>query len=74
MVFILYGLGVVFLFVWCSQFIQLMLLSDEDFPGKYGKALWFAAFILLNFIGCGLFIWWKQAYLHELKLTNQSVQ
>jgi hypothetical protein len=73
-IFILYGIGVLFLFVWCSQFIQLMLLADEDFPGKYDKALWFTAFILLTLLGCGLFIWWKQAYLHQLKLAKQSVQ
>jgi hypothetical protein len=51
-----------------------MLLADEDFPGKYDKALWFTAFILLTLLGCGLFIWWKQAYLHQLKLAKQSVQ
>ncbi len=73
MLFVLYGFGVVFLLIWVSQFIQLMLLTDEDFPGKYDKGLWFAAFILLSLIGCGMFIWWKQAYLHERKLSKQSV-
>lgn len=73
-IFILYGMGVLFLCVWCSRFIQLRLLSDEYFPSKYDKPLWFRAVILLTLLGCDLFIWWKQAYLHELQLAKQSVR
>jgi hypothetical protein len=31
---------------WVYQFVQLMLLSEADFPGKYDKCLWTAAFII----------------------------
>lgn len=68
------GLAVVFVVFWVSQFIQLMLLSDEDFPGKNDKILWFVTFILLSVIAPGLFAWWKQAYLHERKLDKPSDQ
>ncbi len=74
MEYILYGFAVLFLFIWVSQYIQLMLLTDDDFPYNYDKALWFEAIILLNLIVCGLFNWWKHAYLLELKLAKQSAQ
>lgn len=51
-----------------------MLLTDDDFPYNYDKALWFEAIILLNLIVCGLSNWWKHPYLIELKLAKQSVQ
>lgn len=48
--------------VWIYQFIQLMLLSDADFPGKYDKILWAAAFVLVFPIAPFAFLWWKAAY------------
>jgi hypothetical protein len=71
--YILYGFAVLFLFIWVSQYIQLMRLTDDNFPYNYDKALWFQPFILLNLIGCGLSNWWKHAYLLELKLAKQSI-
>jgi hypothetical protein len=41
---------------WVFQFVQLMLLSDEDFPGRYDKPLWVAAFILVSFVAPFAFI------------------
>lgn len=59
--------GLIFMLVicWFWQFIQLMILSDSDFPGKNDKILWFLIFIIFPFIGPGAFIWWKKAYLYE---------
>jgi hypothetical protein len=37
--------GIAFCIFWVVQFVQVMLLSDADFPGKYDKGLWTAVFI-----------------------------
>jgi len=62
LIFIIPYIGLVIALVWIYQFIQLMLLSDADFPGKYDKLLWAAAFILLFPITPFAFLWWKAAY------------
>ena len=54
--------GVVFCFFWVYQFVQLMLFSDADFPGKYDKCLWTAAFILAFLLAPFGFFGWKYAY------------
>jgi len=45
---------------WIFQFTQLMVLSDYDFPGRYDKALWVAAFIFANVLAAAAFWFWKQ--------------
>jgi hypothetical protein len=47
---------------WICQFVQLMLLSEADFPGKYDKCLWTAAFILTFILAPLAFVVWKHAY------------
>ena len=54
---------IVFAIVWFYQFVQLMLMKDSDFPGKYDKILWGVAFIGAFFVVPFAFICWKQAYL-----------
>ena len=53
---------IVFAIIWLFQFIQLMLLSDSDFPGKHDKVLWVAAFICVFLIAPLAFMYWKKAY------------
>lgn len=48
---------------WVSQFAQLMLLSDHDFPGRYDKILWFIAFMLFHVFAAFAFLLWKRAAL-----------
>ena len=48
---------------WCRQFVELMLLSDSDFPGRHDKILWVAAFFLAFFLAPFVFTFWKQAYI-----------
>lgn len=55
-------IALVIALVWIYQFIQLMLLSDADFPGKHDKILWAAAFVLVFPIAPFAFLWWKAAY------------
>jgi hypothetical protein len=61
------GVGFVIVIVallplWGYQFIQLMLLSDSDFPGKYDKLAWAAVFTFLFPLAPFAFMYWKQAY------------
>ncbi len=55
-------IGVAIALVWVYQFIQLMLLSDADFPGSRDKMLWVAAFLLAFPVAPFAFLWWKSAY------------
>jgi hypothetical protein len=57
--------------VWIYQFIQLMLLSDVDFPGRHDKILWVAAFVLAPPVAPFAFLWWKAAYRSMLR-TRES--
>jgi hypothetical protein len=43
---------------WAHQFAHLMLVADDDFPGKYDKILWVAAFICAFFITPFAFAYW----------------
>jgi hypothetical protein len=47
---------------WLYQFVQLMLLSDRDFPGTYDKILWVLAFVLVFFVAPFAFFFWKKAF------------
>ncbi len=60
--FLLVIIGIGICIFWVFQFVQLMLLSDGDFPGKYDKCLWTAAFILAFFVAPFAFKGWKSAY------------
>jgi hypothetical protein len=48
---------------WVYEFVQLMLLADGDFPGRYDKALWVVAFVVLFVIAPFAFLYWKRASL-----------
>ena len=43
---ILILLLLLYFFFWMWQFVQLMLLSDDDFPGRNDKVLWVVTFIV----------------------------
>jgi len=46
---------------WVVQFVQLMLLEDELFAGRYDKPLWVAAFLVLAPLAPFAFLVWKGA-------------
>lgn len=46
---------------WILQFVELMLLEDELFPGRHDKALWVAAFIVVFILTPFAFRMWKSA-------------
>jgi hypothetical protein len=56
-------IALLLLIVWWWQFIQLMMFSDSDFPGRYDKPLWAVLFIVACVIAPFLFMHWKSAYL-----------
>jgi hypothetical protein len=41
------GLFLLVVILWLYQFIDLMLMSDEEFPGRSDKALWVVVFLAL---------------------------
>jgi hypothetical protein len=55
---------------WVYQFVQLMLLSEANFPGKYDKCLWTAAFIIAFLLAPFAFLCWKSAY--KAMLASES--
>jgi hypothetical protein len=55
-------LGIALSIFWAYKFIELMLLSEADFPAKYDKHLWTAAFLLAFFVAPFAFLCWKRAY------------
>jgi len=60
---------------WVWQFVQLMLLEDTLFPGRFDKILWAAAFILLSPLAPFAFRAWKFARTAErapLSATPQA--
>ena len=61
-----------YIIFWFFQFVQLMLLSDADFPGRYDKCLWTAAFILAFVIAPVAFFGWKHAYRAMLASRAES--
>jgi hypothetical protein len=70
---VLIGSGVLlFLIVvfWVVQFIDLMLMPDEDFPGRFDKVLWVAVFLVLFFLVAPLaFGLWKET--NKKRLRNR---
>ena len=61
--FILVG----FLIHWVKNFISLMQMTDEDFPGKYDKLIWGLGFFLLFPLTPTVFILWQR-----YSLANQD--
>jgi hypothetical protein len=49
--------------IWCYQFVELMLLSETNFPGKHDKILWALAFCALPPLAPFAFSYWMHAYL-----------
>jgi hypothetical protein len=45
--------------LWVFQFVRLMSLADEDFPGQHARLGWVAGFVLLWFITPFAFMVWN---------------
>ena len=58
--------------LWVTQFIQLMLMSERDFPGRNDRQLWVIAFIIVFFFAPFAFWGWKAAYLDQLDAEDEQ--
>ena len=63
MVLVLVPIG----WMWVTQFIQLMLMTDNDFPTRRDKLIWGMAFIFLFFFAPFAFWGWKTTYVEQLE-------
>lgn len=62
--------AVVLIVLWLFQFVQLMALADGDFPGRYDKPLWVAAFLWLAFLAPFAFMYWKSAVIKARRMQS----
>ena len=67
LVWIVLVLGIPLGWLWATQFIQLMLMSDNDFPGRRDKLVWGIAFIVVFAFTPFAFWGWKSAYVDLLE-------
>ena len=75
--YILFGLVVLVLctayfYLWISQLVQLMVFTNDDFPGRADKTLWLIIYIFFSPIAPFIFMWWKKAYLHVRYLERKG--
>lgn len=57
---------------WVTEFVQLMLLGDSAFPGRFDKVLWGAAFMIVIPFAPFAFYLWKSARLAELSAAQPA--
>jgi hypothetical protein len=48
-------------YFWLEKFVEMMLLEDRDFPGRFDKILWFAVFTMVAPLAPFAFRIWKSA-------------
>ena len=65
---LLFTLGGVF---WAFQFVQLMALSQEDFPSRNDKLLWLIAFVVANVFAALAFWHWRRVML-EMRAAERE--
>ena len=51
--------------LWIIQFVFLMGLQDEIFPGSHDKILWVVAFLVCPFLTPFAFLLWQKVKLGE---------
>lgn len=56
---------------WIVEFVQLMLLEDDLFPGRHDKLAWIAAFVILAPLAPFAFMMWKGALTAERKAARR---
>ena len=70
-------IGIVWLLVaglWIWQFLDLMLMPDEDFPGRFDKVLWVVGFVVLFVLVAPIaFGIWKEKNRERLRKQRQPL-
>lgn len=64
---------VLFLLFWSYQLVQLMLMPDEDFPGRFDKVTWGAIFILAMPLAPFVFLFWRGAHKETRRRKDDDV-
>ena len=74
LVFVLLALlGFIFLVVfWVSQFLSLMDMKDEEFPGRYDKPLRYIAMVFGCLPGALVFWFWKRRRASSRKPVHEE--
>ncbi|MCI0664005.1 MAG: hypothetical protein L0220_23360 [Acidobacteria bacterium] len=60
------------IWVWLKQFVWMMALDDDSFPGKYDELIWSAVFIVFPFLALFAFAMWKNARAEFLKAEREE--
>lgn len=68
----LLAIAILAVFFWVREFIHLMGLADEAFPGRYDKVLWFLLLVLLPPVGALAFSTFRRAYWPVVKPVRDS--
>jgi hypothetical protein len=71
---ILFALVILLLLLifWIFQFVELMSLDDERFPGVYARLGWVAAFIVLWMVTPFAFLLWRSRQSHALRSSSKD--
>ncbi len=59
---LLLAAAVALVVLWFREFLTLMAMSDDAFPGRFDKALWFALMVLLPPVGLVAFASFRRSY------------
>nr|ADI21976.1 hypothetical protein [uncultured Planctomycetales bacterium HF0130_29M04] len=65
-------LSIVYVYLWITQLVQLMVFRDNDFPGRNDKTLWLIIYIVFIPLAPFIFMWWKSVYLHVQKMERNG--
>ena len=66
-------ISIVLFIFWCVQFVSLMKISDDKFPGKNDKPIWALAMLLMGFVGAFLFWLSKSSYYDDPSSENHGL-
>jgi hypothetical protein len=67
-------IGIVFLLLfWGYQFVQLMLMTDEELPGRYDKLIWGVVFVATLPLAPFVFLFWRGAHKEILRRKAEEV-
>ena len=64
--------SIVYVYLWITQLVQLMVFRDNDFPGRNDKILWVIIYIVFVPLAPFIFMWWKSVYLHVQDLERNE--
>ena len=61
-------------FFWIAQWLDLMSMKDEDFPGRYDKILWGGLMVFSLVFGAATFWLWKRKRSRPQRIADLARQ